>query len=151
MSPQDLATRAAALGALVGHAFRDPRLALAAVCDAGNRKRFDVRAALHDVPTQDELAWVGDAALHLALTRRIFRARAVIGTMSKRRSHLESNAHMAQVARRLGLSSHLLNPGTKKCRPLATAFEALVGAAYVDSGHADAPVEHAVALLEGTP
>lgn len=97
------------------------------------RSRFD----------NQRLEFLGDAVLQLVITEHLF-ARftdAAEGRLTKRRARLVSREALAHHARKLDLGRHLLlgrgeeaSGGRARASSLADAFEALLGAIYLDGG-----------------
>lgn len=111
----------------------------------------NLRRALHHPSTQDpsaqihyRLAWIGDAVISVVVADRLFARypHATEHELSKWRSALTSNAALGQVAKRIHLQESLvLGSGLGKNRGqkpgnemLATAFEAVIGAVFLDGG-----------------
>ena len=89
------------------------------------------------------LEYLGDAVLQLLFSDHLFRqfGDACEGQLTKSRARLVSGEALAVYAQRLGLGEHLLmgrgdesNGGRRRASTLADAFEALVGAVYLDGG-----------------
>src|SRR5690606_30865826 len=98
-----------------------------------HRTRFDNQRLEH----------LGDAVIQLILTEELFRLfpEAGEGPLTKMRSRLVSRAALMQFARKISLGRHLLlgrgeiiDGGRERPSNLADAFEALVGAIYLDGG-----------------
>jgi ribonuclease-3 len=96
------------------------------------------------VGDNERLEFLGDAVVGLALSDELMRRypRASEGDLSKWRASLVNEASLADLAEkwRLGDSLRLgrgevQSQGTKKPRILASAFEAMVGAIYLDAGY----------------
>lgn len=93
------------------------------------------------------LEFLGDAVLQLILTEELYRLfpRFPEGQLTKLRSRLVSRKALTAYARRLMLGDYLMlgkgeeaSGGRKRPSSLADAFEALVGAIYLDSGFTSA-------------
>jgi ribonuclease-3 len=89
------------------------------------------------------LEYLGDAVLQLLFSDHLFRRfpDAGEGQLTKSRARLVSGETLAVYARRIGLGEHLMmgrgdesNGGRRRTSTLADAFEALVGAMYLDGG-----------------
>lgn len=100
---------------------------------------FDKKGA----PNNERLEFLGDAVLGLVVTDMIFRSFPDLpeGDMAKLRSSTVNMAVLADVARSVGLGGELflgrgeeLSGGRNKDSILADAFEALLGALYLDCG-----------------
>ena len=132
----------AELEARIGHAFRD-------------RELFE-RALTHQsyladhpatVESNQRLEFLGDAVLQILIAEELFHLFPAEreGPLSRRRSMLVNGTFLAQLAREVGLE-RLLRLGTSeentggRTRPsiLGDAFEALIGAIYLDAGLAPA-------------
>jgi ribonuclease-3 len=119
---------------LLGEALTHPSLAYET-----RRPHFD----------NQRLEFLGDAVLQLLLTEHLYRLFPGFpeGRLTKLRSRLVSRDALKGYAERLGLGEFLLlgrgeeaSGGRQRASSLADAFEALVGAIYLDSGLADAAV-----------
>lgn len=122
----------------LGHTFRDVallRMALthpsAAVELNGPREH------------NQRLEFLGDAVLRLPLSGALYGAHPAFdeGALSKTRARMENETALAERARVLGIGAHLLlsrgelaNGGRERASILAAAFEALLGAIYLDGG-----------------
>ena len=96
-----------------------------------------------DKQSNEILEFLGDAVLNLAvgyiLHQKFSEARE--GTLSMWRAHLVKQRSLALLSRELQLEEYLLlgkgeqlNGGTKKSSILANAYEALIGAIFMDGG-----------------
>ena len=94
--------------------------------------------------SNERLEFLGDALVGLALAEEIFRRcpRLKEGQLTAIRSSLARGDTLARAADTLGLGDRLLmgkgeETGGGRCRPsnLAAAFEALVGALFLDQGY----------------
>lgn len=126
----------------IGHTFRDPvRLQLALTHPSW----------LQDHPTAPDsnqrLEFLGDAVLQLVLTEAIFAQfpTAREGDLSKRRAALTNGPYLAALAREIELgaalrlsSSEHSSGGHDRDSTLEDAFEALLGAVFLDSDYATA-------------
>jgi ribonuclease-3 len=110
------------------------------------------RAVTHSSLLQDRqdiaesnqrLEFLGDAVLQLVLTEILFEMYPGDreGLLSKRRSALANGVFLAQIAREIGLDAALRlgaseesSGGRTRAAALEDAFEALVGAIYLDAG-----------------
>lgn len=141
--PKTLASDAGlpeALGALercLGYEFRDRGILLRALTHASY--------AHEHLPERDNarLAWLGDAVLALVVTERlgIVLSEEPVGTLTSRRADLVAAPTLARWAVELGLGpllrlgrGELVTGGSEKESVLATAFEAVLGAVYLDGG-----------------
>jgi ribonuclease-3 len=89
------------------------------------------------------LEFLGDAVLGLVLTRELYEKFSSFGEgpLTKARAHMVNRRALANLARRLGLGAHLIlsrgeesSGGRERQSCLADAFEALVGAVFIDGG-----------------
>lgn len=92
--------------------------------------------------SNQRLEFLGDAVLQLALTEALFQLYPGDreGLLSRRRAALTKGAFLADLARRIGLDGCLLlgtseetTGGRQRSGALEDAFEALIGALYLDS------------------
>jgi ribonuclease-3 len=90
----------------------------------------------------ERLEFLGDSVLGLAITEIIYLEDPLLteGEMSKLRSLLVSETPLASIARKIDLGSFVLlglgeleNKGFEKDSILASAYEAVIGAIYLDS------------------
>jgi ribonuclease-3 len=95
------------------------------------------------VPHNERLEFLGDSVLGLIITDLIFEWFPELpeGEMAKLRASTVNMAVLADAARTIGLGGHIrlgkgedLSGGRDKPSILADAFEALLGAVYLDSG-----------------
>ena len=89
------------------------------------------------------LEYLGDAVLQLLFSEHLYRRfpEAAEGHLTKSRARLVSGEALAVYAQHLQLGDHLMmgrgdeaNGGRRRASTLADAFEALVGAIYLDGG-----------------
>jgi ribonuclease-3 len=129
----------AELEAVLGHQFHDRALLEQALRHASwcNEQQGDRPA------DSQRLEFIGDAVLGLAVAHRLM-ARFPTGSerdLSVTRLQIVSEAGLSEVARQLGIGKWLLlgkgeekSGGRDKPRILADAFEAIIGAVYLDGG-----------------
>jgi ribonuclease-3 len=122
----------------LGHVFRDEallRLALTHPSVAHEQGG----AAQHN----QRLEFLGDAVLQLVLTRQLYEKFPAVGEgpLTKARAQLVNRRTLADHGRRIELGQHLvvsrgeeLSGGRDRVSALADAFEALVGAIFIDGG-----------------
>jgi len=93
--------------------------------------------------SNEVLEFLGDAVLSLAVGHLLIQKfpEAQEGILSRKRAHLVKQSSLASLSKELQLERHLLlgkgelqNGGMKKSSILANAYEALIGAIYMDSG-----------------
>lgn len=95
-------------------------------------------------PSNNErLEFLGDSVLGLFIAQELYRRYPKLseGKLSKLRTILVRNAALAELARKLGLEDHIIagqgemkSGGFQRDSVLADAFEALIGAIYLDGG-----------------
>ncbi len=124
---------------LLGYPFKDEALL---------QRALTHRSFGHD--NNERLEFLGDALLNFAIGAELYRLRpkAAEGDLSRLRASLVREETLAQAARRLPLaevvrlgSGELKSGGFRRDSIQADAFEAIVGAVYLDGG-----IEPAVAL-----
>jgi ribonuclease III len=93
--------------------------------------------------SNEVLEFLGDAVLNLAVSHLLLKRfpEAQEGTLSMWRAHLVKQSSLALLSTKLQLEEHLLlgkgerlNGGMKKSSILANAYEAMIGAIFMDSG-----------------
>jgi ribonuclease-3 len=93
--------------------------------------------------SNEVLEFLGDAILNLVASHLLLQAfpDAHEGILSMKRAHLVKRSSLAFLSKKIQLEdylllgkSELLNGGRKKSSILANAYEALIGALYMDSG-----------------
>lgn len=134
----------------VGHSFSDRRLLERALTHR-SRAHEEETGAVED---NESLEFLGDAVLGLAIADRLYGEFPHYdeGHKSKARAQLVSAATLAELGDALRLGDHLLlgrgeekTGGRRKHSLIADAFEAVVGAVYLDGGY-----EAAAAFVERT-
>lgn len=99
----------------------------------------------HGAPleTNQRLEFLGDAVLQLALTRELFDKFPTFeeGPLTKARAKLVNRSTLAEHARALDIGAHLIlsrgedtHGGRERQSALADAYEAVVGAVFLDGG-----------------
>lgn len=131
----------AGLGALqerLGYAFRDEALLRLALTHPSVTHELG-RQAEHN----QRLEFLGDAVIQLTLTRELYDKfpKDGEGPLTKARARLVNRRALAVRGRQLGLGRHLrlsrgeeLHGGRERPSALADAYEAVVGAVFVDGG-----------------
>ena len=124
----------------IGHVFARPEL-----LDLALAHRSWVNAAARPaVDSNERLEFLGDAVLDMVVTDHLFTSRPDEdeGKLSKIKSLVVSAKVLAEVARDLGLGAHLAlsrseerGGGRDRESILADAFEAVIGAIYLDAGY----------------
>jgi ribonuclease-3 len=126
----------------LGYKFRNPLLLAEALTHPS--LAYESQKAHFD---NQRLEFLGDAVLQLVLTEHLFRSFPDVteGRMTKLRAQLVSRNALAQFAVSLRLGTYILlgkgeeaSGGRKRASTLADAFEALLGAIYLDSGYSSA-------------
>jgi ribonuclease-3 len=137
----------AALQQRIGYQFRTPALLMEALTH-GSYLQEHTTAGAHN----QRLEFLGDAVLHFIITDSLYRNSTTEreGVLSRRRAILSKGEFLTRMARDLGLDACLrLNKseeeagGRGRASILEDAFEALVGAIYLDS---DLPTTSGVVL-----
>lgn len=135
----------AALSDRLGHVFRAPALLVEALTHPSYVQDHPEAA-----PHNQRLEFLGDAVLQIVIADALFRLFPDVreGLLTRRRSILVNRQMLATLARELGAETALRfgksEPhGAELPSALSDAFEALVGAVYLDS---DFPTVRAVVL-----
>lgn len=127
-----------ALQIRLGYAFRDPALLRLAVTHPSIAHELN-----RHVDTNQRLEFLGDAVLQLILTHALYERfpRHGEGQLTKARATLVNRRMLAVHGRNLGLGQHLIVSygeeqagGRERPAALADAFEAIVGALFMDGG-----------------
>jgi ribonuclease-3 len=122
----------------LGYMFRDPELLRLALTHPSVAHEQGV-----PMQTNQRLEYLGDAVLQLALTRELYEKFPGFGEgpLTKARAKLVNRRTLAERARQVGLGQHLilsrgeeLHGGRDRPSALADAFEALLGAIFLDGG-----------------
>lgn len=101
----------------------------------------------HGIPDNQRLEFLGDSVINLAISHLLMQSFPQMkeGELSKRRASLVSETGLYPIACELNLGDYLLlgkgeerTQGRKKPSILTDAFEALIGAIYLDGGFPDA-------------
>lgn len=121
-----------------GYHFRDGRLLRLALTHP---------SVVHEIGTatahNQRLEFLGDAVLELVLTQKLYEDFPAFdeGTLTKARAKLVNRHSLAARARTLGLGEHLIlsrgeeiSGGRDRGSALADAYEALLGAVFLDGG-----------------
>ncbi len=96
-----------------------------------------------NIPHNQRLEFLGDAVLSLVLSRELYEHFPNLseGPLTKARAQMVNRRTLAAEARRLGLGEHLIlsrgeetSGGRERPSTLADAFEALLGAVFLDGG-----------------
>ena len=142
-----MSTALAALQQRLGYEFRTPALLHEALTHASYQQENP-----DDGPHNQRLEFLGDSVLHFIITDALFRESTTEreGVLSRRRAILSKGGFLTQLARDLQLDTGLRlskgeeeTGGRTRASSLEDAFEALVGAIYLDS---DLPTTQRVVL-----
>lgn len=124
------------LAAVVGWTFRDPELLALSMAHRS-------WSAERNQQSNERLEFLGDAVLGLIVTNFIYNTYQDLpeGDLAKLRASVVNSITLAEVARELDLGASLLlgkgessTGGRDKSSILADAFEAVLGAVYLDGG-----------------
>ena len=122
----------------LGYKFRDENLLRLALTHPSVAHESGVPAAHNQ-----RLEFLGDAVLQLVLTRELYEKFPAFdeGPLTKARAKLVNRRTLAEHARALGLGAYLIlghgeatHGGRERASTLADAFEALLGAIFLDGG-----------------
>ena len=128
----------AAVGQLVGHRFSDPTLLELGLCHRSVARSSDKGGASYE-----RLEFLGDSVLGLVISEQLYRDRPgeTEGNLTKLKAMLVNETTLAQVGREIGLNAHIrVSPdeeragGRDRNSIIADAFEAVIGAIYLDAG-----------------
>jgi ribonuclease-3 len=129
----------ASLEEALGYEFKDTALLLRALTHRSYINEHEEEAHCHN----ESLEFLGDAILGFLVSAQIYRLfpSAGEGDLSKVKAYLVSAANLVKLAANVGLGDHLRlgrgedkTGGRHKRAILADAFEALLGAIYLDGG-----------------
>ena len=124
----------------LGVSFTDKRL----LCVALTHSSYLNETAAPAGECNERLEFLGDAVLGLAIAQELYSRHPdrQEGELTSRRAAVVSGNALAQAARRLDIGSHLLmgsgefnTGGRDRASNLAAAFEAIVGALFLDKGY----------------
>ena len=127
----------------IGYEFRDKSLLAMALIHSS----FSNEHKKEQIPDNERLEFLGDAALELASSRYLYEhfPDEPEGVLSRRRASIVCEPSLAECARRVSLGSHLQlgkgeekNNGRERDSLLSDAFEAVIGAMFLDGGFAAA-------------
>ena len=130
----------ASLEKAIGYTFTDFSL----IKKALTHKSFVNERQLSPLDQNERLEFLGDAVLELAMSTLLMKAHpsATEGDLSKLRAAIVNEEVLSERAREIGLGDYLfLGRGEEQCQGrekaslLADAFEAVLGAVYLDSGY----------------
>ncbi len=127
------------LQARLGHQFRDVALLRLALTHPSVAHEVGVIA-----PHNQRLEFLGDSVISLAITRELFEKFPQLdeGPLTKARAQMVNQRALTAQALLLGLGQHLIlsrseesNGGRDRPSILADAFEAVIGAVFLDAGY----------------
>ncbi len=139
--------------AVLGYRFRDPNLLQRALTHRSYVNEHEGDGLEHN----ESLEFLGDAVLGFLVSSRTFRRFPKLqeGVLSKIKAYLVSAANLVHFARRIRLGEYMLlskgeekTGGRTKRAILVDAYEALIGAMYIDGG-IEAASAFLVKQLEG--
>jgi ribonuclease III len=122
----------------LGYKFRDENLLCLALTHPSVAHESGVATAHNQ-----RLEFLGDAVLQLVLTQRLYEQFPAFdeGPLTKARAKLVNRHTLGERARALGIGAHLIlsrgeeaSGGRERTSTLADAFEALLGAIFLDGG-----------------
>jgi ribonuclease III len=122
----------------LGHSFRDENLLRLALTHPSVAHEQN-----NPTPHNQRLEFLGDSVLSLVLSRALFEKfpEADEGALTKSRAKLVNSNSLAEHARKLNLGAHLVlsrgeenTGGRDRASALTDAFEALLGAIFLDGG-----------------
>jgi len=128
---------------LFDHPFERPELLTWALTHRSLAYETHPETPLDPASDNEQLEFVGDAVLGLAVAESLFRRFPASreGELTRLRASLVSRHHLSHVASRIGLGDLLLlgrgeeqSGGRKKPALLANALEAVIAALYLDGG-----------------
>ncbi|MDR7865407.1 MAG: ribonuclease III [Sporomusaceae bacterium] len=131
------------LGHKLGQTFADPDLLKQALIHTSYANERKTGSLAHN----QRLEFLGDAVLDLVISEHLYRRFADLpeGELTKARAAVVCEPTLARRAKELGIGRHLLlgrgeaaSGGRERDSILADAFEAIVGAVYLDRGFAAA-------------
>jgi ribonuclease-3 len=129
--------------ALFDHTFKRPQLLTWALTHRSLAYETGSEALPDPSSDNEQLEFVGDAVLGLAVAESLFRRfpHSREGELTRLRASLVSRRHLGAVAARIGLGAMLLlgrgeeqSGGRQKPALLANALEAVIAALYLDGG-----------------
>ena len=127
----------------IGYEFGDKSLLSTALVHSS----FSNEHRKENIPNNERLEFLGDAALELASSRYLYEhfPDEPEGVLSRRRAAIVCEPSLAECARKIRLGDHLQlgkgeekNSGRTRDSLLSDAFEAVIGAMFLDGGFAAA-------------
>lgn len=138
-SSRDHQTDLSLLCERLGHRFQDQSLLMQALVHSSHA--FEQPRGIRDNET---LEFLGDAVLDLTVGHALIRHFPELreGDLTRLRAALVNERHLARMAREVGLGDHLLlgrgeetSQGREKPSILASTYEAVAGAIFLDGGY----------------
>lgn len=123
---------------LIGYHFRDTRYLL-----LGLTHRSYARSTNHDTPSNERLEFLGDSVLGLVISDQLYHdnPNESEGVLTKTKAMLVNETTLASIGREIGLNKFIrLSPeedragGRDRASIISDAFEAVIGAIYLDGG-----------------
>ena len=123
----------------IGYEFKQPELLLEAI----THPSLAHEQAGHNQPHNQRLEFLGDAVLQLMLTDNLYHQHPTLpeGQLTQLRAHLANRHSLFRRAKAIELGKYLLlgkgeegSGGRERLSNLADAYEALIGAIYLDGG-----------------
>lgn len=137
--PRAEAKKLKAFEGQIGYSFRDPLLLRRAL----THKSFSNERRLPSVEQNERYEFLGDAVLELAVSHLLMDAfpESTEGDLSKLRAAVVNETSLAELARKINLGDYLyLGRGENQCQGrekdslLSDAYEAVLGAIFLDRG-----------------
>ena len=128
---------------IIGYEFKDEQLLIQAVTHTS----YSNERKINKMPDNERLEFLGDAVLELVVSEYLFSDEAKIseGRMSKQRASIVCEDTLSMCAKDINLGEfmllgkgELLTGGKERASILSDAFEAVIGAIYLDGGFANA-------------
>jgi ribonuclease III len=132
----------------LGYRFKEPRHLQTALI----HRSFASEQGKHFAVDNETLEFLGDAVLDLSVSYALFHRFPNLreGDLTRLRAALVNEGHLAVMAQGIGLGEHLLlgrgeeaSRGRQKSSILASGYEAVLGAVFLDGGY-----EPAAAMIE---
>ncbi len=132
----------------LGYSFKDRQLIIEALTHKSHKKPYN----------NERLEFLGDAVLDLVVGEFLYKElpKEAEGVLSKTRASLVNESGFDKLAKKIELGKHIYlsaaeesNGGRKKPSLLSNAFEAVMGAIYLDAG-LDTCKNITISLLEET-
>ncbi len=125
----------------LGYAFRDPNLLVLALTHPSVAHEVGIGSLQQH---NQRLEFLGDAVLQLVITSELYQKFPTFGEgpLTQARAQMVNRTSLANQGRRLDLGNHLIlsrgeetTGGRARASTLADAFEAVVGALFLDAGY----------------